>query len=101
MVITVDPRLPLLPVEDFEYEERIEANENAETSVLIVDTDSDDIVFEYADADYASSGLLPPSNVTVISQTVKVAAGGQMAVDIVIEIDDVTGAAAYERRESS
>ena len=49
------------------------------------------------DGDVGDS-LLPPSTVTVIEQQVRALSGGNYAVDIIIEVEDVDGANEYEVR---
>lgn len=42
--------------------------------------------------------LQPPASVTIVSQTVKVAADGKFAVDVVIEVEELPGVTNYETR---
>jgi hypothetical protein len=46
----------------------------------------------------SAAGLQPPASVTIVSQTVRVAADGRFAVDVTIEVDDVPGITNYETR---
>ena len=90
------------PVFGAEYDEIVEVslNEADESDTIqILETDPDAVTFEY-DEEYSQGGIEPPSNVSIISQTVKVGSGGTATVDIVLEIEDVGGASEYEKRES-
>jgi len=49
------------------------------------------------DSDVADT-LYPPSTVTVIEQQVRALSGGNYAVDVIIEVEDVAGAEEYEVR---
>ena len=44
--------------------------------------------------------LQAPNTMSIVSQTVKVAPDGRFVVDVVIEVEDVPGAANYEVRLS-
>ena len=82
-------------------------NDN-ETDGLYTD-DSEDTVVDGSDSESpddlivnnpVSIGLQPPSNVTVVSQTVKVATDGRFVVDVVIDVEDMPGVNNYETRLS-
>lgn len=47
-----------------------------------------------------TSVLNPPTNITIVSQTVRVLGGGGYVVDVVIEVEDVDNALSYETRIS-
>lgn len=100
MALTIDPRLPLPPVEGAKYDERVSVDA-LDRSPETLETDPSAITFEFSSEDYSGAALQPPSNIDVVSQTVRVGSTGQMSVSIILEIEDVIGAADYERRESS
>lgn len=103
MATIIDPRLPAIPALDVAYEERdVDYPEIQE--VFVVENEGTETEYVYEDVDpfilESDSLLLPPSSITVLSQTVKVTSAGTTSVDVVIEIEDVAGAAEYERRDS-
>ncbi|HEY6019984.1 MAG TPA: hypothetical protein VIY48_08795, partial [Candidatus Paceibacterota bacterium] len=48
----------------------------------------------------ATPTLLPPNNVSVVSQTVRVATDGRSVVDVVLEVDDIPGVIQFDVRLS-
>jgi shikimate 5-dehydrogenase len=56
-------------------------------------TATDDLII-----DTTTTGLEPPANITIVSQTVKVAADGRFVVDVVIDVEDAPGVTTYESR---
>lgn len=81
---TIDPRLEMPPVIDLEYgEDEIEYVPQANEVEITVPP---------------LTGLLPPDNISIISQTLRRGRGGKDVVDLVIEVEDVKGATEYEVR---
>lgn len=60
--------------------------------------DVEDITFDVDDSvtDADSTFLGVPDNFSILSQTVRRSSGGQLVIDVVIEIDDVPGATDYD-----
>ena len=48
----------------------------------------------------STSPIMPPTNITIVSQTVRVLGGGGYVVDVEIEVEDSDGADYYETRIS-
>lgn len=75
-----------------------------ETDGLYVDDSEGDVsgvdaeVLDDPVVDSQPGGLEPPANITIVSQTVKVAADGKFVVDVVIDVDDMPGVSSYETR---
>lgn len=101
MTTKIDPRFARPPVIGVEYDERNDIDNSESSTEDTFQDGSGEIVIVTEDATAPTVGLEPPSNVTVVSQTVKVNAGGQTTVDIVFNIPDVPGAAEYEHRGST
>lgn len=82
---TIDPRLEKPPVAGLNYDEDEVGYIPIESEVTVT-------------MPPISGGLLPPDNITVISQKLRRGKGGKDVVDLVIEVDDVQGATEYEVR---
>lgn len=91
----IDPTIaiPLGAEDEFEHDltsfaisDELEDN----TSIDI----SEDFVIEESD----DPGILTPESVTIISQKIRRAPGGQNVVDLIIEVGDLEGAITYEMR---
>ena len=50
----------------------------------------------YGSGSTDTTTLYPPNSVAVVSQTVRVVSGGTQVVDVVLEVEDVQGAASFE-----
>lgn len=81
---TIDPRLEMPPVVEFEYGE-------------------DDIDYIPLDSEVQITvppltGLMPPNNIEIVEQRLRRNKGGKDVVDLIIEVEDVPGADEYEVR---
>ena len=92
--IYVDPNFFLPPnVYDFRYSEKQNGNDTPEVDTqqseeVIVNPDGDGTTYSNPES---TAFLLIPESISVVSQTVKAAAGGGYLVDLVIEIPDMNG----------
>lgn len=96
--VELDPRLPLPPVKGVEYKEETyktlpSSQTGTEQEISIGDLTPDDTVLNPG-----PDTLLPPEQITVISQTSRMTDTGQTVVDVLIEVLDSPGAAEYEVR---
>lgn len=81
---TIDPRLEMPPVVELEYgDDEIDYIPQAGEVQITVPP---------------LTGLLPPNNITVISQRLRRNRGGKDVVDLIIEVEDMPGATEYEVR---
>ena len=93
---TVDPRFPVPPAinviyttrEDIATDESDGLDEQVPVSVTIEDP--------YGSGTSGTTVLYPPNYITVVSQTVRVVSGGTQVVDVLLEVEDVQGAASFE-----
>ena len=69
---------------------------------LVDDTESDSGLPADGDSTVSdpTASLLPPANITIVSQTVRPVSGGNYVVDVVIDVEDVPGITSYETRLS-
>lgn len=97
--ITVDPAFaPPIGADDyikFSNESLVYKSESEETFEEEV---LEELITEDADG---GGGLTPPTSFTVVSQTFRRTASGQMVVDLIIMVDDVQGATEYEIRSTT
>ena len=71
-------------VEDIGYDPDLELNEDEESSSVSEDITDDEF------------GLETPNDVTIVSQKIVRAAGGQHFIEVTFEVPDVAGADNYE-----
>lgn len=99
--IILDPHFAIPPgAEDaFAYAlDSIEPDEFVDDLSDIEDGASDDYLDPGDDTYYEDDATVldVPTNVLIVAQTLRRAPGGQAVVDVVIQVDDVIGAANYE-----
>jgi hypothetical protein len=98
----IDPNFFLPPnVYDFRYVDSDQAGSDSPTDAEDNTVEGDPIVNPESDttidtAPEENSQLPIPYSITVVSQTVKAAAGGGYLVDIVIDIPDMSGVESYD-----
>lgn len=104
----IDPRFFLPPgVVDLEYRDGVEASsdtpDDASQNEIVVDpidiVDYDEATGFDLDAPTSAEGTLPPPDfITLVSQTARVNSGGGTVVDVIIDVQNVPGAASFEVR---
>lgn len=93
--IVLDPRFPIPEgaESEFEHDSRITLNEDE----LVIEYDENEYVEGDSDAsDLPDTVLDTPESITIVSQKLRRAPGGQNVIDIVIEVGDIDGAVDYE-----
>lgn len=94
--IEIDPRLIAPRVTGVEYEEKQEvAYEYSGAGSELVDLA---VVVDSPVAETTSSLLQPPHSVVLVSQNARMSDSGQIVVDVLLEVEEVPGAAEYEVR---
>lgn len=94
--IEIDPRLIAPPVTGVEYEEKQDISyEYSGAGSELVDLAT---IVDAPVAENTSSSLQPPHSVVLVKQTARVSDSGQIVVDVLLEVEEVPGAAEYEVR---
>lgn len=84
----IDPRLYIPLVEGYTYADPI-------LDAQPTDASSDEIEVTLPGVD---DGLQPPTDIMVVDQIFRKGADGRIVVDLVLEVEDMSGAAEYEVR---
>lgn len=91
----LDPRFPIPTGAENEFEHDVQITLDEDD--ISVEYDTNEFVEGDSDAvDVPGNVLDTPESITIVSQKLRRAPGGQNVIDIVIEIGDVDGAVDYE-----
>src|SRR5688500_14528032 len=94
----IDPRFFLPPnVIDLNYSDKTLPSSDAPDATVVEGSLSDANDIEDISTPGGESILPPPDSVTFVSQTVKVTSGGTV-VDVVIDVEEISGVTQFEVR---
>lgn len=86
-------------VTEFEYGDVDDVFVDGDTTTDENVSDLSDILVDYDVSVVLPDNLIPiPENVTILSQTMRTAPGGQQVVDLIIQVDDIDGVDHFEPR---